>query len=353
MNAGNESTINRSTAPVFVLGSPRSGTTLLYDMLISSGHFAVYLGESNVFNLLVPRFGDLRKRGNRERLLNAWLGSKLFRATGLDEQLIRTRILNECKHGGDFLSIVMGEVAKAQGVRRWAENSPEAMLHLPTIKKLIPHALVVHIIRDGRDVAASLGRLRYVRAFPWEDRHSIDGCGLYWEWMVQRGRRFGKDLGADYTEVHFEDLMAKPRETLAKVGEFIGQELDYDKIQRVGYGSIRRPNTSFGQESPAAGFNPVGRWKKSLSSQQLVRLESLIGSTLTDLGYVPATGGDQKGLSAQVGISRWLHRSYFRAKVWYKNDPLIRMLRPKMTSADIDDIVLAEDHAPPGLPTSV
>jgi hypothetical protein len=37
---------------VFVLGSPISGTTLLYEMLLSAGGFAVYLAEANVFNLL-------------------------------------------------------------------------------------------------------------------------------------------------------------------------------------------------------------------------------------------------------------------------------------------------------------
>jgi len=47
----------------------------------------------------------------------------------------------------------MGEICTLQGARRWAENSPEGMLYLPLIKQLIPEALVIHIIRDGRDVA--------------------------------------------------------------------------------------------------------------------------------------------------------------------------------------------------------
>ena len=50
---------DRSRAPVLVVGSPRSGTTLLYDMLLSAGNFAVYLIESNVFSVLRQRFGDL------------------------------------------------------------------------------------------------------------------------------------------------------------------------------------------------------------------------------------------------------------------------------------------------------
>ncbi len=52
----------RSLAPVFVLGCGRSGTTLLYHMLLSAGNFAVYRVESNIINLLEPRFGDLSVR---------------------------------------------------------------------------------------------------------------------------------------------------------------------------------------------------------------------------------------------------------------------------------------------------
>src|SRR5271155_3203661 len=122
-------TMPRGKAPVFVVGCPRSGTTLLYNMLLSSGDFAVYLAESNVFNLLVPRFGDLSIRANREKLINAWLESKLFRASFLDEREIRDKLSTEWSNGGDFLGIVMGEMARAQGVRRWADNSPEELLH--------------------------------------------------------------------------------------------------------------------------------------------------------------------------------------------------------------------------------
>src|SRR5713226_65909 len=76
-------TMSRDTkAPVFVLGCPRSGTTVLYHMLLSAGGFAVYRAESNVFNLLVPRFGDLRSEKNRRRLLDYWLRSKLFHVSG-------------------------------------------------------------------------------------------------------------------------------------------------------------------------------------------------------------------------------------------------------------------------------
>src|SRR5207237_3145399 len=87
----------RSKAPVFVLGCPRSGTTVLYHMLLSAGGFAVYRAESNVFNLLVPRFGDLRSARNRHTLMECWLRSKLFRVSGLEAAEITAKIMAECR----------------------------------------------------------------------------------------------------------------------------------------------------------------------------------------------------------------------------------------------------------------
>src|SRR5207249_9869219 len=105
----------RSKAPVFVLGCPRSGTTVLYHMLLSAGGFAVYRAESNVFNLLVPRFGDLSSARNRHKLMECWLRSKLFRVSGLDAAEITGKIMAECRGGGDLRRIVMEVIARKEG----------------------------------------------------------------------------------------------------------------------------------------------------------------------------------------------------------------------------------------------
>jgi sulfotransferase family protein len=334
----------RSAAPVFVLGSPRSGTTLLYNMLLSSGGFAVYLAESNAFNLLAQHFGDLGRREARQKLLQVWLGSKLFRASGLNAGQIENEVMERCRNIGDFLRIVMGEIARAQGMQRWAENSPEGILHLPLIKRLIPDALVIHIIRDGRDVAMSLSNVRYLRPFPWQDRVTLTGAGIYWEWIVQQGRSYGRPLGPDYMEVHFEDLVAAPRETLKAIGMFIDQELDHDRIREVAYGSVSKPNTSFGSE-PRESFNPVGRWKNGFFPEQLLRFERIVGKTLTELGYATATDATQRGMNMEMRLTRWMYRTYFEGKLGLKGHPLVRRLRP-LTAAHIDAMAHAEDHPP-------
>lgn len=313
-------------------------------MLLSAGGFAVYLAESNVFNVLALRFGDLRVRRNREQLLRAWLGSKLFRASGLDAQIIEKKLEEQCRSAADFLSIVMNEIAQRQGMRRWAENSPESLLHLPLIKKLIPRALIIHMIRDGRAVAMSLEKLRYLRPFPWEKRQSLMGAGVYWEWMVQKGRYYGRLCEPDYLEIRFEDLIASPKQTLNRIGAFIDQELDYEHILQVAYGSVAKPNTSFTNEGVGT-FDPVGRWQKSFPAKQLLRFENMLGGTLRELGYTPMTGLQGKP-NAQLKMTRLVYRSYFEAKLWFKRNELIRKIRKPLTSAEIDASVLAEDHPP-------
>lgn len=310
-----ERSIARGRAPVFVVGSPRSGTTLLYHMLLSAGNFAVYRTESNVLNVLEPRFGDLSVARNRRRLLDAWLGSRLFTASGLDQQSISKTIMGECRNGGDFLRILMSQIAQKQGVERWADTTPEHLLYLRRIKETIPDALVLHVIRDGRDVALSSDKLGYVRRLWWDRSPSTMAAGLYWQWMVTRGRQDGGALGGDYHEVHFEDLVRNPQETLTRVGGFIAQDLDYGQIRKAGIGSVSQPNTSFIDET---GFNPIERWKDRYPKKDLAMFEALVGNTLLENGYELAVSGNGAAGRARVNMMSAAYTSYFNSKLFLK-----------------------------------
>jgi hypothetical protein len=74
---------DRKRSPVFVMGCHRSGTNLLYDMLLSSGGFAIYRGLIPIYNKLIPRFGSFERRANREKIVEIWLRSKGFRRAGI------------------------------------------------------------------------------------------------------------------------------------------------------------------------------------------------------------------------------------------------------------------------------
>ncbi len=305
----------RGKRPVFVLGSPRSGTTLLYHMLLSAGGFAVYRTESNVFNLLVPRFGDLRVRENRQQLMRVWLGSKLYARSGLDSGQIEAKILRECQSGGDFLRIVMEEITRKQGMERWADCTPEHLLYLDQIKKAFPDALIIHILRDGRDVALSLEKQGWIRPYPWDTQKSLLVAGLYWEWIVNRGRRAGRELCNDYMELHFEDLISEPLPTLAALGQFIEHDLNFDRIRKAGIGSVSDPNTSFQFE---ANFNPVGRWRTQFPADQLRDFEGLVGGTIKDLGYEVQTREESARRALALKTMRLGYRSFYSMKLWLK-----------------------------------
>jgi Sulfotransferase family len=309
----------RSKSPVFVVGCPRSGTTLLYHMLLSGGNFAVYRAESQVFNILEPRFGDLSSPRNRRALLTAWYQSPLFEKTGLRPDVVDGLMMEGCRNGGDFLRIYMEAMARQQSVERWADCTPEHLLYLKRIKHTIPDALIIHVLRDGRDVSLSLEKQGWIKPFKWHRDDGLAVAALYWDWIVRRGRALGAQLGADYLEVQYENLVQSPVAALDRISDFVAQHLDYAQIQKIGIGSVSRPNTSFAADLKEQEFQPVARWKSGMSEDQRAVVETLIGETLQELGY-PAKNetvppADRKSLQRM----RSLYHSYFSTKFILKS----------------------------------
>jgi hypothetical protein len=255
-------------------------------MLLSAGGFVYYRTETHVFNSLAPRCGDLANRANRDRLLDIWIASGMHARSGLDAAVLRAHA-DDFHDAGSFLSLVMGLMAKAQHVPRWADTTPAHLLHMADIREQIPGALFVHVIRDGRDVAVSLEKQRWIKPLPWDRETPVFAAAAFWDWMVRRGRASGRGVGAGYCEVQYEALVERPRETLAKLGRFIGQPLDYDRILANAVGSVARPNTSF-PEARNGSF--VGRWRETLPATTATRLDAMLAPTLRELGYATADG---------------------------------------------------------------
>ena len=306
-----------SKPPVFVLGSARSGTTLLYHTLLSSGSFAVYRTEPAAFDLLAPKFGSLSELGNRKRLLDVWFRSYQFRLSGLERNSLESRILGECRNYGDFLQIVMNEIARIQGVERWAVWGPDNLLHIPTIVRDVPNALFVHMIRDGRDVAVSLDKEGWIHSFPWDSKRAMLAGALHWKWKVEQGRSAGRNIPGRYLEVHFENLVSRPEETLATIGAFIGQDLNHSAIAKTAVGTLSNPNSTFREDRNPATGNPIGRWERRLSHADIASLESVIGDLLLELGYgLMFHSPAQRNF--QVRTMQKLYPPYFAAKEWLR-----------------------------------
>ena len=323
------------------MGCHRSGTNLLYDMLLSSGGFAIYRGYLPIYKVLIPRFGSMRNRSNRAKILETWLRSKGFRRTGLEAGEMSSQILNECATGGDFIRTVMDSVARNQNVSRWAVYDPDNVLHVERVKRDIPNAIFVHIIRDGRDIALSLKKMGGFTPLPWDrsETQSLVATALYWEWMVHRGRENGRKIPADYIEVRYEDLITNPRGTLSNLGSFIDHDLDYDQIQRASLGRLAETNSSFREEGTKATVNPLGRWKERLSRGNVAAIEGAVGKCLEETGYELSLPAAERRMGLRTAWMRAMYPSFLGGKLWLK------LHTPVGRFANMSALELAEEPA--------
>jgi hypothetical protein len=324
------------------MGCHRSGTNLLYDMLLSAGGFAIYRGFLPIYKILIPRFGSMASRSNREKILEIWLRSKGFRRTGLDADELSARILDECRNGGDFIRVVMDAVARSQHAQRWAVYDPDNVLHVERVKRDIPNALFVHIIRDGRDIALSLKKMGGFTPLPWDrgQTDSLVATSLYWKWMVHRGREQGAKIPTDYIEIRYEDLITNPRETLDKLGGFIDHDLDYGRIQRAGLGRLSETNSSFREEGAREKLNPLGRWKERLAHADVAAIEATVGDCLEENGYELSLPAGDRSRSLRESWMRAMYPVFLGGKFWLK------MRTPVGRLANLSALELEEEPAP-------
>jgi len=316
--------LNPENPPIFVVGCARSGTTLLYHTLLSSGGFAVYLAEPAVFDMLVPKFKDLGVLNNRINLLKYWLDSKMFRASGLQRKDIEAKILSQCKSNGDFLLIMMQEIARSQEKDRWAVWGPDNLLYIRQIKNELPGAKFIHIIRDGRDVALSLSKEGWIRPLLLDPSGGLLVAALHWRWKVNRGRKYGQSFVPYYMEVRFEDLLCKREETLLRISEFIGFDLDPEVIQKNPVGTLKDSNSTF--RSTVQQNQPIGRWKTLLSRPEVDLLQSVLGPTLLELGY-EVVGCKCERRDFGTEFMKIVYPAFLDAKLWCKkNTPLGRFV---------------------------
>jgi hypothetical protein len=312
--------------PVFIVGCPRSGTSYLYHLLLSAGGFAEFHTQMNVFDVLEPIYGDLSIPKNKTKMIGDWLHSKAFHVSGLTAEEIRGAASN-CRNGSDFLRVVMEEVARKQGVDRWIDSTPTNIPHLLRIKKDFPDALIIHIIRDPRDVALSLDKRGWTRPLPWDRNKRLVAAGLYWEWIVRKGRKLGSKLGTDYLETRYEDLVDFPAETLGRIAVFLQHDLDYDRIRQKSIGSVGKPLTSFKEDLERGQFTPVGRWKDKFPANQLALFEDAVGDYMRELGYILSRDIAKGKHSLAARRRRLAYRAFYDFKQWAKiNTPLSRLM---------------------------
>lgn len=265
--------------PIFIVGCSRSGTGLLRNLLRSHPHLAIP-GESHFIPRLFQAYGDPRTDREARRLAEIILGLYWVKRWNV---LLTPSLLSSCRNYATIVARIFAEYARQQGKQRWGDKTPDYVTEIPTLLHLFPNAKILHIIRDGRDVALSWMRIR-------NGPRNLFTAATYWKARVSAGRNAGATLAPNtYLEVRYEALLGDARETMRGVCNFICEPF----VEAV-LAPTRRSHdplpTVIGTRAPHVHAPEIlsdnrEKWKREMSRSDQVLFGSVAGDLLQILGY--------------------------------------------------------------------
>ena len=275
---------------VFVVGCPRSGTTLLQRML--DNHPQLAIAYDTLFIPAVVRGSDRKNPPLTAELVEQIRDFSRFRRFGLPED-----ILDRLSIGAhDYRSLVCriyDAFARSKGKLLGGEKSPGYVRHMPMLQELFPWAKFVHLVRDGRNVALSLmdwGRQKQTPKGParkyrmWADS-PVAVCALWWAYKAGRGRRDARHLRpGTYTEVSYEALVAEPERALRELCEFMSLPYSNDMVHFYLGKTIDKPGLS-AKSAWLPATQGIRDWRVSMKPEDVELFEALAGDCLASFGY--------------------------------------------------------------------
>ena len=312
--------------PVFVVGSSRSGTTLLYSILLSSGEFPLYEAETHLLETCPVKYGNIKNEKNYKRFINDWIKSKPFCRSGLNPEEFKEDVEEHHNDYIDVLNCFMANVARKQGKKRWAEQTPAHLLHMENLSRAFPAAKFIHVIRDGRDVALSKRKVGWTGTRSKDPIKQLICAAISWKMAIKYGQIYGKKLGNNYLEVRYEDIICNLDEVLKKIGDFAKIKIDREKIRNSSIGSLRKANTAFINENMnGISSSGMGRWKGALTEKEISILNLVIGDTLFHLGYKLDNFENIQGsnLLWEIKIYSIIYPIFFNVKRFLKHKTLL------------------------------
>lgn len=268
--------------PVFVVGSQRSGTTMLRLMLNAHPNLAVPFESNFIVEMYkaLANYGDLSSEKNIRQLLDDISEDTFVKRGHLIED--KDAILEaKPETYAELLEAIFSVYATKRGKSRWGDKDPSYVTEIEVIYKLFPNCYVIHIVRDGRDVAGSLKNLDWGSS-------NLPKLARDWQWQVTLAHKMGAMLRDQYIEVMYENLVREPKKYLQKICDFIGEEfsdemLNYHKEARseMPLDSLKYHESSV---SPP-NVDKVQMWKKKMTKAELIIFEQVAGETLSLFGY--------------------------------------------------------------------
>jgi hypothetical protein len=197
---------------VFVVGCPRSGTTWVQRLL--SCHPQVHTGqESNLFSDFIGAF--IRK-------WNKGLALRERGGVGLACYFTETEMVDVLR--GLMCTVLRRMLQPLRPGELFVEKTPDHARYLPEIARFLPAARIIHVLRDPRDVVASLlaASRTWAQASGWAPRHARDAAML-WTQIVGSVRKYSATADPKkFLELRYEELYEQPLAVLARTRDFIG-----------------------------------------------------------------------------------------------------------------------------------
>jgi hypothetical protein len=251
--------------PILIIGSARSGTTML--RLILDSHPRISCGEeTHLLQTMEPA------------MTRHW---RLLERYGFPRAYWTARL-------AAFYGGAMADYAARRGKARWADKDPSNTMLLPFADELFPDAQYVHLIRDGHDVVAS-------HRDRWGYRSGLRAARGVWRRYVDTAREFGaRQPPGRYQELRYEALVAEPEAQLRDLFAFLGEAwdpavLEFDRAQHDGterYSRFTAQRRSEGGDASTIYRSRVGAGRGSLDPVLRTLLHRSSGNLLRELGYL-------------------------------------------------------------------
>lgn len=268
---------------VFIVGCPRSGTTLLQRVLNAHPKIAVMPEAHWIYQLLERTTETTPERTVKDEIVPALLEHPKFARLGISRDQLLVLIGNgEHPAYSTFVRRIFDLYGKMQGKDLVGNKTPGLVRRLELVHELWPEARIVHLIRDGRDIFLSIrnrplhNRGPSARISSTEDPVSI--AALWWELNVQMGRAAGRSLGTElYCEVRYESLVGRPAEICAELCALLGVPSSDAMLKFYEKGKTKK-----GTRPITPGLRD---WQSQMPADEVEAFESAAGGLLEELGY--------------------------------------------------------------------
>jgi hypothetical protein len=304
---------------VFIVGCPRSGTTLLRRLVDAHPRIAIAPEQHWVANWFEKRT-CMNERGLvTEEMIPRLLEESRFMKLGLGRAQLQAMMdpTGETSYA-DFVTRIYDLYGAQRSKPFVGEKTPGYVRSIGVLHELWPQAKFVHLIRDGRDV--SLSAMSWARSTKlarrfrtWMD-DPVTTSALWWEWHVRLGRDAGRRLGPSlYHEVFYEALVDRADNQCSLLCDFLG--VSYDPKMMTFHQGRMRPAS--GLDAKHAWLPPVKglrNWKTEMSEAGVAMFEATAGSLLEELGYDRAVPDPPPGYPERASSVRLSFRDDVAAR---------------------------------------